>query len=337
MPTILSHPAVPLAVGLALGRGWISRRLLVAGMLASIVPDLDVVAFRLGVDYAHQFGHRGASHSLLFALALGALAALAAPWLGARRWVAMAFVSFACASHPLLDMLTSGGLGAALWWPFSEQRLFFPVRPIRVSPLSLETFFGPRGFAVLRSELLWVWLPCLSALWAAYGLRTRLPPFHVTSNGVFKPVAKAREMGLYCAAFVLVVAWHVAGDGRLASTIGVIAAMGVARFFQLRRTGADGTPIVALEGGVLLFANPGFRRSVERIPLAEVEQVKIYGPRGNRYYRFALAQREALTLALLQHGAAEDAVTHLLQQALPGKVVVAKPPATIFEQVRGEA
>lgn len=164
MPTILSHPAVPLAIGLALGPGLISRRLLVVGMLASIAPDLDVVAFRLGIDYANQFGHRGASHSIVFALTLGALAALAAPWLRAKRWVAMAFVSFACASHPLLDMLTSGGLGAALWWPFSEQRLFFPERPIRVSPLTLETFFGPRGLAVLRSELQWIWLPCLVAI-----------------------------------------------------------------------------------------------------------------------------------------------------------------------------
>lgn len=337
MPTILTHPAVPLAIGVVLGPGRISRRLLLAGMLASIVPDMDVVAFRLGIDYAHQFGHRGATHSLMFALALGALAALLAPWLQARRWVAMAFVSLACASHPLLDMLTSGGLGAALWWPFSEQRLFFPAHPIRVSPLTLQQLLGPRGFAVLQSEILWVWLPCLSAMLAAYGFKTRQPAFHVTPNGVFKPVAKAREMGLYCAALALVVAWHVAGDGRLASTIGVIAAMGVVRYFQLRRTGPDGAPIVAVDAAVLLFANPGFRKSVERIPLADIEQVKVYGPRGNRYYRFLLAEREALTLALLQHHAAEDAVASFLQQALPGKVVVAEPPATFFEQVRGDA
>lgn len=173
MPTILSHPAVPLAIGLALGPGLVSRRLLVAGLLASIVPDLDVVAFRLGIEYAHQFGHRGASHSLAFALVLGLLAALAAPWLRAKRWVAMAFVSVACASHPLLDMLTSGGLGAALWWPFSEQRLFFPERPIRVSPLTLEQLLGPRGFTVISSEILWIWLPCLAATLATYRLRRK--------------------------------------------------------------------------------------------------------------------------------------------------------------------
>ncbi|WP_374581151.1 metal-dependent hydrolase [Pseudoduganella sp.] len=337
MPTILSHPAVPLALGLALGRGRISRRLLAVGMLASIVPDLDVVAFRLGIDYAHQFGHRGASHSLAFALALGALAALAAPWLRAKRWVAMAFVALACVSHPLLDMLTTGGLGAALWWPLSEQRLFFPLQVIRVSPLTLETFFGPRGLVVLRSELLWVWLPCLATMLAAYALRTRPPAFHATPHGVFQPIDKAREATIYGATFVLLVAWHIAGDGRLLGSIGVIAVMGMVRYFQLRRSGPDGAPIVALHAGALLFANPGFRKSVERIPLAAIEQVKIYGPHGNRYYRFLLAQREALTLALLQHRAAEDAVANFLQQALPGKVVIAPAPATFFEQVRGDA
>lgn len=171
MPTIFTHAAVPLAIGVVLGAKKISPRLLLAGMLASMVPDMDVIAFKLGIEYANQFGHRGASHSIVFALILGILAALAAPWLRAKPWIAMAFVSVACVSHPLLDMLTTGGLGAALWWPFSEQRLFFPAQVIRVSPLTLERFLGPAGMAVIRSEILWVWLPCLSLMVATYATR----------------------------------------------------------------------------------------------------------------------------------------------------------------------
>jgi inner membrane protein len=48
VPTILTHPAVPLAMAFGLGREVVSRRLLGAGVVASVLPDLDVVAFRLG-------------------------------------------------------------------------------------------------------------------------------------------------------------------------------------------------------------------------------------------------------------------------------------------------
>ena len=41
-----------------------------------MVPDLDVIAFTLGIPYAHPLGHRGFLHSLLFALLLGACAPL---------------------------------------------------------------------------------------------------------------------------------------------------------------------------------------------------------------------------------------------------------------------
>ena len=44
-------------------------------MLAARLPDFDVVAFKLGIAYHDAFGHRGFSHSLLFAAILGALAA----------------------------------------------------------------------------------------------------------------------------------------------------------------------------------------------------------------------------------------------------------------------
>lgn len=141
----------------------IPPRLLVAGVMASILPDLDVLAFRFGVDYGHAAGHRGMTHSLTFAVVLGALASLFAKYLNTSRGRSFAFVFMAAASHPLLDMLTNGGLGAALFWPVSDSRLFFPMHPVEVSPLSLRRAFGGAGARVLLSELLWVWLPALAA------------------------------------------------------------------------------------------------------------------------------------------------------------------------------
>lgn len=168
MPTIFSHAVVPLAAGLALGRTALPPRLVAAGVVAAMAPDFDTVAFRLGIDYAAPFGHRGATHSIVFAFALGLLAAACAPWLRSGRRRAFAFVALCALSHPLLDALTNGGLGVALLWPWSQTRFFAPWRPIAVSPIGAG-FFSARGATVLWSELQWVVLPlALAALpWMA--------------------------------------------------------------------------------------------------------------------------------------------------------------------------
>lgn len=162
MPTIITHAAVPLALWCASERGRISPRLLGAGIVASMLPDADVLAFALHVPYADSFGHRGASHSLLFAAVIALLAVIGCRWLQARPWQALAWTFVCAASHPLLDAMTSGGLGVALAWPWSDHRWFAPWRPIRVSPFAHD-FFNARGLATLGSELRWIWLPLATA------------------------------------------------------------------------------------------------------------------------------------------------------------------------------
>ena len=170
MPTIFTHAVVPLAVGIACGTRRLPPRLIAAGMLAAMLPDADVVAFKLGIAYADDFGHRGASHSLLFAGVLAALGALLHRPLQTRPWIAALWL-FACtASHPLLDSLTNGGLGVALWWPWSGARVFAPWQPIAVSPIG-SGFFSARGVAVMASEARWVWLPCAALAGAGLALR----------------------------------------------------------------------------------------------------------------------------------------------------------------------
>jgi inner membrane protein len=75
MATIFSHPAIPAALALAFGRKIIPRRLLEMGVIASILPDLDVIGFALGIPYESQWGHRGFTHSIAFSLAFAALCA----------------------------------------------------------------------------------------------------------------------------------------------------------------------------------------------------------------------------------------------------------------------
>lgn len=158
---------------MALGSKFVPPRLLIAGVVASILPDLDVLAFRFGIDYSHEFGHRGASHSVAFALLPALLAFALAARLRASRGVALLFVFAAAISHGLLDMLTNGGLGVALLWPRTDARFFFPVRVIEASPLNLERFFGPAGIRVITSELVWIWLPLALASMASYFARRK--------------------------------------------------------------------------------------------------------------------------------------------------------------------
>jgi inner membrane protein len=181
MPTIFTHPAVPLALGLALGHKTLSPRLIALGALATILPDFDSIAFKLGIAYADQFGHRGATHSLLFALAVGMTGAASATWLRTTRWRALWFLALCTASHPLLDALTNGGLGVALLWPWSHERIFAPWRPIAVSPIG-PGFFSARGLAVLWSELWWVWAPAFGVAASILGVR-RWARVHPTIGG----------------------------------------------------------------------------------------------------------------------------------------------------------
>lgn len=161
MPTIFTHPAVPLALGLGLGNRLIPQRLLVAGMVASILPDLDVIAFKLHIAYASDLGHRGISHSLMFALLLALAGSAFAKQFDGAKGKVFSFLFLATASHGVLDALTTGGLGVAFFWPFSSARYFLPEQVIKVSPIGTDHLLTERFLIVLQSELLWVWLPAL--------------------------------------------------------------------------------------------------------------------------------------------------------------------------------
>jgi inner membrane protein len=131
--------------------------LLVGGL--AMVPDLDVIGLQAGIPYAACWGHRGASHSLLFA----AFPALLYYFLAAGKKLECFVLYMAMASHGLLDALTDGGLGVEFFWPLSCKRYFFDFRPIAVSPIGIQPFLKDGG-AALRSELIWIALPCLAIL-----------------------------------------------------------------------------------------------------------------------------------------------------------------------------
>ena len=81
------------AVGLAAAR-WRHKRVpetprLTVAMIAlsawSLAPDLDVIAFVFRIPYDHPWGHRGATHSLSFAMLAALLVGTLARWWSTRR------------------------------------------------------------------------------------------------------------------------------------------------------------------------------------------------------------------------------------------------------------
>ena len=66
--------------------------------------------------------------------------------------VATALATFvSIGTHGPLDTLTTGGLGAELFWPFSTERYFAPWTPILVAPIGLA-MLSLRGFLVVVVE-----------------------------------------------------------------------------------------------------------------------------------------------------------------------------------------
>ncbi len=161
MASIFTHPVVAIAFS-----PWVNtlnkRKVIISGMILSIFPDIDVIAFKFGIPYEHLFGHRGITHSIAFALLFSG----AITWLITKSSkLAIWLYLFICmVSHGILDALTNGGLGIAFFAPFSSERYFFPVQPIQVSTLHVQHFFSEHGVMVMKSEFLYVWLPLL-ALW----------------------------------------------------------------------------------------------------------------------------------------------------------------------------
>ncbi|HMV47811.1 MAG TPA: metal-dependent hydrolase [Blastocatellia bacterium] len=166
MPTIFSHAIFSASLGAAYATEPMPARFWMWAGLCSVLPDLDVIAFAFGIPYSSVWGHRGVTHSLLFALLAGwAIARWAISeedlnLMNRSRASLAVFFSLATASHLALDALTNGGLGVAVFAPFDDTRYFAPWRPIRVSPIGPD-FFSARGLRVLASELFWVWLPAI--------------------------------------------------------------------------------------------------------------------------------------------------------------------------------
>ena len=167
MPTIITHGLFAVSLAHVFKHSSLPLRFWPLALACSMLPDLDVIGFSLGVKYSDFWGHRGFSHSIAFALATGLIIVLLAFFQERYRPLRLRLVLFfflVTASHGVFDAMTNGGLGIAFFSPIDTTRYFLPIRPIQVSPIGLRNFLEWGGWRVLDSEFKWIALPSLALL-----------------------------------------------------------------------------------------------------------------------------------------------------------------------------
>ena len=163
MATVITHAIAASALSTVAPKDLPRARLaIVLGVLA-MIPDLDVIGFRYGILYADALGHRGFTHSILFAaiaavatpiIAFPKLNVLCRPW-----WIVVGLAFVATLSHGVIDSFTDAGLGVGFFIPFDDTRYFAPWRPLATSPLSISAFINGSAVRILMNELFWIGIP----------------------------------------------------------------------------------------------------------------------------------------------------------------------------------
>lgn len=163
MASVFGHVMLAYAMGKSLRTSFHTSRFWWFTMACCLLPDVDVLGLARGIPYEHILGHRGLTHSIMFAMLVGLVVprwATPAIAYGTRPyWVFALYFFLVTLSHGFLDALTDGGLGIAFFAPFDSTRYFFLLRPVAVSPIGVSAFVSQEGMGVLLSELVWIGIP----------------------------------------------------------------------------------------------------------------------------------------------------------------------------------
>jgi len=163
MASVFGHAVSAIGFGSIFPRTIMKPKVFLIGIISSMLPDIDVIAWNFGISGLDMFGHRGITHSLCFALCW----ALILGFLFHRKesksnfGILLLYYLICTASHGLIDGLTTGGDRIAYFAPFSNARSHLPWNVIQVSPLGAKAFFSEWGLSVIKSELVWIGIPSL--------------------------------------------------------------------------------------------------------------------------------------------------------------------------------
>ena len=169
MPSLLGHAVAGLAITAAFHRDKLPRRTWGLAVFCAVAPDLDWFVSLANIHRGHVLNHRGVAHSLFAAAALAAVVFLLAFRKEQRRGAVWLCLTVAAMSHGLLDACTAGGVGVALFMPFSDTRWACIWQPGHVAPLPMGREHTYTFLASLLDEARWIGLPAL-----AVGMGSRL-------------------------------------------------------------------------------------------------------------------------------------------------------------------
>jgi inner membrane protein len=161
--TIITHAAAGAALVQFIPDRIRTVRVMICLAFAGLLPDLDVIMFALDIPYSHVLGHRGFSHSILFAGLIAfpiTFIAVSGKTKDKKSVIMTAVIFFmAVMSHGILDAFTDAGLGVGFFIPFNDERYFFSWRPVMTSSLNPSSFLTEKTLLILKNEFLHIWLP----------------------------------------------------------------------------------------------------------------------------------------------------------------------------------
>ncbi|MGI6587497.1 MAG: metal-dependent hydrolase [Peptococcia bacterium] len=176
----VTHGLVGMALGIK-GGGSLSltNGLMVASVVGSLLPDLDIV-FQLWGDYTYLKQHRGISHSLPSAVVMSSIGALFLSlfYTGYNFFVLLPWVLLGFLSHLFLDL--SNSYGVKIFWPLRAKKYTFNLLPLFDPVLVLFSLFslwcnsqGVNDYLLLLMCVLYFLLRWSLCLWAKHIIKNR--------------------------------------------------------------------------------------------------------------------------------------------------------------------
>ncbi len=172
MASIFGHAVAIVGIHKLIPKHKLGSKALLLGVISAILPDIDVLAYKFGISSIDILGHRGFTHSIIFAIAWAAILVYLFHAKDNSKYPFL-FYFICTVSHGLLDALTTGGNGIAFLWPITSMRYFAPYRFIEVSPIGVGAFFSEWGIKVLISEFKFIAIPSLVLMGIGYLMNNR--------------------------------------------------------------------------------------------------------------------------------------------------------------------
>lgn len=162
----------------------------------------------------------------------------------------------------------------------------------------------------------------------------------ITENGVYQPLALVPRLVIYVCALLAIAAGALFGRIPLATAGLYFALLGVPfglAMYTYRKYGKLGRPSVSLVAGVVSIDRPQRADGMLSFPLAQLQEILVYGHRGRRAYRFVNSDGAIEEVTPLWGRKIEVAVIEFLLGRVGTAVkVTVEEPHTLFASIRGD-